>query len=400
MKLDLDLNKKYLLGLSMGSDSLSLFYLLKNQGYDFCVAHVNYHHRQEADEETEALINLCKQNNIKYFIKHAYYAKGNFEDFARNVRYEFFAEIINSEKIDYLVVAHNLNDLIETYYLQKKRGLVSYYGLKRETVIKGVKVLRPLLNVSKKKLEEFCIENNYKFYVDKSNFDTRYSRNKIRQQMKNYSEDDLKRIILDIDKENERLHFEDENLKSIVKNNSIALSDFQSLDEENQIRALFQIYQCIPGYILKSSKARDLIEKISKKEGPFAHDEGDYELIKDIDCLKLVKKRNYNYVLQVSSLSKVENEYICFDFVADPKFFYLKEDSFPLTITNALPSDKVRIGKINKKVKDILSEGHVPLLMRRYYPKVIDRYGKIIFLPRSIVDKEGRYIVKKIVDML
>ena len=42
MKLDLDLNKKYLLGLSMGSDSLSLFYLLKNQGYDFCVAHVNY----------------------------------------------------------------------------------------------------------------------------------------------------------------------------------------------------------------------------------------------------------------------------------------------------------------------------------------------------------------------
>ena len=132
MKLDLDLNKKYLLGLSMGSDSLALFYLLKKQGYDFCVAHVNYHHRKEADEETEALINLCKLNNIKYFVKHAYYDKGNFEDFARNVRYEFFAEIINSEKLDYLVVAHNLNDLIETYYLQKKRkNYVSYFSLNK-----------------------------------------------------------------------------------------------------------------------------------------------------------------------------------------------------------------------------------------------------------------------------
>lgn len=400
MKLDLDLNKKYLLGLSMGSDSLALFYLLKKQGYDFCVAHVNYHHRKEADEETEALINLCKLNNIKYFVKHAYYDKGNFEDFARNVRYEFFAEIINSEKLDYLVVAHNLNDLIETYYLQKRRGLVSYYGLKRETIIKGIKVLRPLLNVSKRKLEEYCLENNYQFYVDKSNFDTRYSRNKIRQQMKDYSDDDLKKMVLLIDGENSRLLLEDEKLNRIIKNNAINLADFQNLDEENQIRALFQIYQCIPGYILKSGKARDLIEKILKKEGPFSHDEGDYELIKDIDCLKLVKKRNYNYVLQVSSLSKVENEYVCFDFIVDPKYFYLKDDSFPLTITNALPSDKVRIGKINKKVKDILSESHVPLLMRRYYPKVIDRYGKIIFVPRSIVDKQGRYIVKKIDDML
>ena len=122
--LDLDKNKKYLLACSFGPDSMALFHMLKVQGYNFMVAHVNYNVRPEAKYETDTLNAICAQNDIEieiYSCKFSIFS-GNFESKARDIRYNFFKEIYYKNNIDALLVAHQQDDVIETYFLQQKRG--------------------------------------------------------------------------------------------------------------------------------------------------------------------------------------------------------------------------------------------------------------------------------------
>ena len=72
--------------------------------------------------------------------------KSNIEANCREVRYDFFADLYKKYSFDGLLVAHNEDDSIETYLLQKKRkNLVFHYGLADKNIIKGMTVLRPLL---------------------------------------------------------------------------------------------------------------------------------------------------------------------------------------------------------------------------------------------------------------
>ena len=182
MQLNLDKNKKYLLACSYGPDSMALFSLLLNQGYDFVVAHVNYHARSTSDEEQKGLESYCLKKDIPFeVLDFRTSIKRNFEETAREIRYDFFKELYEKHHVDYLLTGHQLDDHIETYYLQKQRkNLVNYYGIKSATTIKGMKVLRPLLNFEKKALQAYCDDNNIPYAIDQSNLQPIYERNKIR----------------------------------------------------------------------------------------------------------------------------------------------------------------------------------------------------------------------------
>ena len=67
--LNLEKNKKYLLACSFGPDSMALFDMLLKEGYKFSVAHVNYHLREEADEEESKLRDFCFDHNIGIYVK-------------------------------------------------------------------------------------------------------------------------------------------------------------------------------------------------------------------------------------------------------------------------------------------------------------------------------------------
>ena len=66
--LNLDHKKRYILACSYGPDSMALFSLLLKEGYDFDVAHVNYHLREESNAETEGLQQYCEKNKRKLFV--------------------------------------------------------------------------------------------------------------------------------------------------------------------------------------------------------------------------------------------------------------------------------------------------------------------------------------------
>ena len=97
---------------------------------------------------------------------------------ARELRYKWFEEIRKEYGYDSIAVAHNLNDNIETLLINLVRGT----GLAGMAGMKPVnnKLIRPLLFATRKKIAEFRDLNNIEFREDRSNADTKYTRNKIR----------------------------------------------------------------------------------------------------------------------------------------------------------------------------------------------------------------------------
>ena len=180
--LNLDLNKKYLLACSFGPDSMALFSILLEYGFNFEVAHINYHLRKESDAEEQGLRRFCEEKGIKLYVyQNVEIIKSNVEARCREIRYLFFKSLFDVRHFDALLVAHQQDDLIETYLLQKERkNLVNYFGIAPETTINGMTVIRPLLNLTKKDTQNICDSNNIPYAIDKTNLLPLFKRNKIR----------------------------------------------------------------------------------------------------------------------------------------------------------------------------------------------------------------------------
>lgn len=175
---------RVLVALSGGSDSVALLRLLieisQMYGFTLGAAHVNHQLRKTADRDMHFCEELCKSLNIPLEvatidIKEKAKEQGISEELcARNFRYSFF-ESLGYDKI---ATAHNKNDNAETILFNFMRG-AGTGGLCGIPYIRG-KVIRPLLDIKKAEIIEFCKKNGFGFVTDETNFEEIYTRNKIR----------------------------------------------------------------------------------------------------------------------------------------------------------------------------------------------------------------------------
>ena len=123
LKNGLTKNTKIIIGVSTGIDSMCLFSMLKNDGYDLVVAHVNHKRRKESDKEYEFLENYAKSINVPfegYVLDEK--IDSNFQEIARYKRYEFFKTVADKYNTNKIVVAHHLDDEAETILMRLTRG--------------------------------------------------------------------------------------------------------------------------------------------------------------------------------------------------------------------------------------------------------------------------------------
>ena len=181
---------KIVLGVSGGPDSMSMLHILneiKNQGNNFeiIVAHVNHQIREEAKDDEKYVEEYCIKNQIKYYIKRIdvkKYANNNkigLEEAGRNLRYEFFDEILKKENANKIAIAHNKNDKIETIIMNELRG-TGIAGLKGIEAIRDNKYIRPIIECERDEIEKYCEEKELSPRIDKTNFINDCTRNKIR----------------------------------------------------------------------------------------------------------------------------------------------------------------------------------------------------------------------------
>ncbi|KAB7881201.1 tRNA lysidine(34) synthetase TilS [Poseidonibacter ostreae] len=185
MNLDFSVIKesKNLLAFSAGIDSTALFFLLLKENIDFDIVIVNYNLREESKEELQYAKDLALKYNKEIFYKEVHLeSKSNFEKTARDIRYNFFKEVIKANSYNTLITAHQLNDKLEWFLMQlsKGAGLVELIAFKEYEELESYISYKPLLDVSKDELKSFLKENSIKYFIDKSNYDEKYKRNYFR----------------------------------------------------------------------------------------------------------------------------------------------------------------------------------------------------------------------------
>ncbi|RKY38136.1 MAG: tRNA lysidine(34) synthetase TilS [Candidatus Omnitrophota bacterium] len=186
---------RILCAVSGGPDSLTLLSLLEElrKEMDFTLGIAHFHHgiRKEADEDLKFVHKLAKKKNISfYWAKRdvpeiARQKKKSLEEAAREERYNFLLSIAKKYSFSKIAVAHNRDDQVETFLhrLIRGAGLKGLCAIPVKVEIQDVTVIRPLIEISRREIEEYLERCNITPRLDLSNYDTRFTRNKIRQKL-------------------------------------------------------------------------------------------------------------------------------------------------------------------------------------------------------------------------
>lgn len=221
-------NDSIVIGVSGGPDSICLLHILneiKNElNFKIYVAHINHMIREEADSETEYVKEFCKNLGIECYIKRidvveiANNLKRGTEETGRQIRYEFFKEILEKTNSNKIATAHNNNDKVETILMNILRGSGTS-GLKGIEAIRDNMYIRPLINTSREEIEEYCETNKLGPKIDESNNENIYTRNKIRNIVIPYIKQEFNpNIIKTINRLSEVANEENEYLNKVTEN--------------------------------------------------------------------------------------------------------------------------------------------------------------------------------------
>ena len=383
--LNLEKNKKYLLACSYGPDSMALFDMLLKEGYHFAVAHVNYHLRNEADDEEIDLRNYCLTHGVGIYVKSVRENLGdnNLEAKCRDIRYNFFIDIVKQNGFDALLVAHQEDDLIETYLMQKKRkNLVNYFGIKEISYFTDVEIIRPLLKYRKKELLIYCRMFGVPYAIDKTNLEDHFLRNQLRHSVvEKMTPEERKEILQEIDSENQKLH---EIFEKISNINSNKIEDYNRLNDTEFLYAIVSLGRKIKSDFTISKEQGEELRKVLLCDKPNVSLTVD-ELcfVKEYDSFSIKEDTetcDFEYVLEEPG--KLDTPYFSLDFTRDPGRRNVSPDDYPLTIRNARAGDAYRILDYEKELRRLFIDWKMPVSLRNRWPIIVNKDGVIIYVPR------------------
>ena len=256
-------HSKNLLAFSAGVDSSALFFLLLEYNISFDIALVNYNLRENSQKEELHAIELAKKYNLKCYTTQAPSFETNFEKNARDFRYNFFDTLMNKYAYDNLLTAHQLNDQLEWFLMRltKGAGTSELLGLEDISKRKEYSIVRPLLHCSKEELLNYLHQYNYPYFIDESNTDEKYERNRFR---KNFSDKLLAEHQEGIKRSFDYLREDKKNLfagyKELFHCKEMYILSYQ---EDALISRLIDKYLKILGYLLSGSQRKELKKESS-----------------------------------------------------------------------------------------------------------------------------------------
>ena len=418
-KIKLNQNDTIVVGVSAGPDSMALLYVLnevrKKIGYKIVVAHVNHNVRMESYEEAEFLKDYCEKNNIIFeMMIITKYGDDNFHNEARNIRYNYYEELINKYNANYLMTGHHADDLMETILMRIVRGstLRGYSGFS-DLVDKGkYKIARPLISVTKKELEDFDKEKNIPYRIDKSNFKDKYTRNRYRMSVLPFLKEEDKHVhekflsfskqIMECDEFIERMVMCE--IDNVYQDGIIDIDKFKKLDKVIQKRIIDYIFSVIYQddiIVIDNRHVELVLEAInSNKASVIFNLPNNYLVVKEYN--KLYFKKNIDSIMPYDiELS---------DEVFLPNGFTIKRvDSsntdgndilrlrssdvvLPLRVRTRKNGDRIKVKNMNgtKKVNEVLINAKIPVGKRDLWPIVVDSSDKIVWIPKVKKSKYNR----------
>lgn len=376
-----------LLGVSGGIDSMVMLHLMRSSGFKISVAHCNFSLRgRESDLDESFVAGVCKSYGIDFHstrfdtISYARNMNISVQMAARDLRYEWFEMKRAELNLDYTCIAHNKNDVVETFIINLSRGT----GLNGLTGIKCINgtIIRPLLFATRRMIQDYAIENNITYREDSSNSETKYLRNRVRHLILPQFLELNSNAVSSIDETIKRLSDAYEILSAtigsvreelFIKDNEAVQVSRKSLlglrPLKTYLYELFSYYGITPGQV------DDLTELLNSKPGKMVITPG-YRIFSDRDNILVVPTADNNHkeiiLIDEGDLLKYNDLFRAqitgreqFKPVNQQSMAWIDADSvsYPLVIRKWKPGDWFYpFGlKGKKKISDLLIDLKVPV---------------------------------------
>lgn len=375
--------KKWCVAVSGGCDSMTLLDMCIQNKIDIMVAHVNYHKRESAKRDENIVKAYCKAHNVVCLVSNYQDQPGNFQAAARDFRYAFFKQIVEDYNCEGVLVAHQMDDVLETYELQKKRSVPSVYGLASDAQINGLRIVRPLLMMSKQACYEYCEERKIAFGEDESNQSEDYTRNRIRKEINCWSETKKNAVLTEIQTFNEKKHFLDKMLDHQVQ----SFKDKLPVEKVNDELLRYWLNKQLVGFNLSEKYIHEIVTSIKATHTQHYAINEQVELVCAYGYLELVPLIGYSYTFEK------QVDFKCPYFEVSKQgsrveAVTLSEADFPITIRSYQKGDAIRLRYGNKKINRFFIDRKISHKERKLWPIVVNGMGNVILVPKIGCDIE------------
>ena len=419
-KLQLNESTTIVAAISGGPDSMLLIELFlkyrKLNDFNLIVAHVNHNLRDESVKEKEDLEKYCLKNNLKfeYYEIEKRKDKPLTEVEARNIRYEFFDDLMKKYSATYLATAHHGDDLVETVMMKIVRGssLRGYSGFSQISEKNGYKIIRPLISLTKKEIIDYLDKEKIGYAIDNTNCDEKYTRNRFRLNVLPFLKTEEKNVHLKFKKFSDTLSMYDDYVKknaniamqNVYLNNELKVDEFKKLDLviKREIISIILEKECIN--IIERLNETHISSILSMLDNPkpnlkvFLPD--NYIVLKEYNKVKIIKSKSFEEYrfellekvllpngMSIEKIDKIDNNSNYMTRLSS------SELALPLYVRNRKDSDIMGVKGMNhnKKLKDIFIDEKIPASDRELWPVVEDSLGNVVWLPglkKSSFDKK------------
>ncbi len=377
----------YVVGVSGGIDSMVLLDQCLKRGLDVIVCHVNYHLRKESDDDQRFVEAYCLNKGVECLVHDAPKITGNIQGQARVIRYQWMATIVKERGAQGILVGHQLNDCLETYLMQKERGLVQHYGILKETVMYGVRVIRPMLHISRDEIEAYAKEYGVTYVDDLSNFSLKYRRNQKREMLKELDLDALmKQMVSDNDALEEQLIQASRDMQRYLDSGEL---NVMWLRDTNPF--FWQKLLAYHGvHIALKKRTYDLITRLLMSTSGHAciNINKDVVIERNYDQLMIVHNKTLQYEYLVNEGELLTTPYFSLMLEGDDRCgIGLTKDDFPLIIRTMRPGDKISLTYGHKKVSRLFIDAKIPYRERQLWPLVFNRNQTLLLIPKIAKNK-------------
>ena len=417
----LESDRPIIAGVSGGPDSMALLDVLLNLVPNPIIAvHLNHQFRgKDAEEDAEFVRAECLKKAIPVVIRTfnvpAYMEETGLgaHDAARKIRYQILLEEAEKWNSDRIALGHHANDQAETILMRILRGsgVHGLAGIPYTRDMDQVKVVRPLLDVTRKEIENYCQIRSIPYRTDLSNLSTKYFRNEIRLEvipyLMKYNQNlvahlhQLGRMIRDED------HYLNREAELLLKEHLIESKDqtytlnvltLQRLDIALQRRMIHLILKYLNLKQEVTYTHIDGIIKLIDHEHPSKSvDLPGARIYRNYDQLvfttdRSVKNLTYQVELTIPSetilpFTKQKVKAFILDFYKKQEgiwavFDYDRLEGKLLMIRTRNQGDRIQIHGLNgsKKVKDLFIDQKIPKGLRDQYP-ILSAEEMILWIP-------------------